>query len=461
MQAAKPPSTGSSAAQQAAAFRSRRYLPTTAGLFTLAFLFAFESLAVGTVMPVVAQELDGLALYGLAFGAPMATAVVSVALAGGWTDARGPAPALRFGVVLFSLGLVAAALAPTMALLVLGRALQGLGAGLAGVAMYVVIARAYPQAMRAKAFTVLSSGWVFPALVGPAIAGFLNGLLGWRAVFGIAPVLALVAYAGLAPALRRLPGTAPWHPDYRRTVWALLAAAGILGIGLTGGGTEVPALLPAALCAAAVLWAGPRLLPPRTWTLGRGLPAVISLRGFIGAAFAGAEAYVPLAVSEHRGFTPTQAGLLLTVSAVSWFGGSLAAANLAILADKVARVRLGALLMTAGLAATALCLNPDISIVLPALGWAVAGAGIGMAFPTLSVLVLDYSADGEEGANSSSLQINDNLVQALWLALGGVAFAALLPVAPLAAFIGAFASAAALAGAALLLSGRLAPRRQP
>ncbi len=440
-------------------FWSRRYLPTTAGLFTLAFLFAFEALAVGTVMPVVAGELDGLSLYGLAFGAPMATAVVTIALAGSWTDTRGPAPALRTGVVLFSAGLVAAALAQSMLMLVLGRSLQGLGAGLAGVAMYVVIARAYPQAMRAKAFVVLSSGWVFPALVGPAIAGFLNDLLGWRAVFGVAPVLAVTAYAGLAPVLRKLPGTQPWRPDYARMLWALVAAAGILGIGLTGSEASGWALLPAAVCAAAVLLAGPRLLPPRTWTLGRGLPAVISLRGFIGAAFAGAEAYLPLALAEHRGFTPTQAGLLLTVSALTWFGGSLAAANLAILANKVARVRLGALLMAVGIAATACCLNPQISIWVPALGWAVAGMGIGMAFPTLSVLVLDYSAEGEEGANSSSLQVNDNLVQALWLALGSVAFAALLPVAPLAAFIGAFASAAALSAGALALSGRLGPRR--
>ena len=265
------------------------------------------------------------------------------------------------------------------------------------------------------------------------------------------------------PVLRQLPGSRAWRPDYRRTAWALLAAAGILGIGLSGGahdgGASGRTLLPAGLCALAVLIAGPMLLPSRTWTLGRGLPAVISLRGFIGAAFAGAEAYLPLALFEHRGFTPTQAGLLLTVSAVTWFGGSLAAANLALLANKISRVRLGALMMAAGIAVTALCINPEISIVLPVLGWAAAGAGIGMAFPTLSVLVLDFSAEGEEGGNSSSLQVNDNLVQALWLALGSVAFAALFPVAPLAAFIGAFASAAALAAGALVLSGRLGTQR--
>ncbi|WP_283997372.1 MFS transporter [Arthrobacter sp. zg-Y1143] len=454
---------GTDAAGTGPGFWSRRYLPTTVGLFTLAFLFAFEALAVGTVMPVVAAELDGLSLYGLAFGAPMATAVVTIALAGGWTDARGPAPALRVGVVLFSAGLIAAALSQSMLMLVLGRSLQGLGAGLAGVAMYVVVARAYPHSMRAQAFTVISSGWVFPALVGPAIAGFLNGLLGWRAVFAVAPLLAVTAYAGLAPVLRKMPGTLRWQPDYRRTAWALLAAAGVLGIGLSGAGSDGAAtglaLLPAGLCAAAVLVAGPRLLPPRTWTLGRGLPAVISLRGLVGAAFAGAEAYLPLALYEHRGFSPTQAGLLLTVSAVAWFGGSLAAANLALLGNKIARVRLGALLMVAGIAVTALCINPQVSIVLPVLGWAAAGAGMGMAFPTLSVLVLDYSDEGREGGNSSSLQVNDNLVQALWLALGSVAFAALFPVAPLAAFVGAFASAAALAAGALVLSGRLGPRR--
>ncbi|MFT4471336.1 hypothetical protein ACMX2H_15645 [Arthrobacter sulfonylureivorans] len=78
-----------------------------------------------------------------------------------------------------------------------------------------------------------------------------------------------------------------------------------------------------------------------------------------------------------------------------------------------------------------------------------------MAFSTLSVLMLDCSRDGEEGANSSAMQINDAVMESLWLALGSVAFALLLPVAALWAFGLAFGSSFLLAAAALLLVRRL------
>ena len=185
-------------------------------------------------MPVVGRELNGLAAYAISFSAPMAVSVLGIALAGSWTDARGPAPVLRFGVGLFSLGLAAAALAPTMAVFLVGRGVQGFGSGLAGVGMYVLIAKAYPQAMRARVFTVLTSGWVLPALAGPAAAGALNDLLGWRWVFGLAPAVAVVAWLALFPALRRTSGTGAVKNDGARAVWAAAVAAGILGVGYAG-----------------------------------------------------------------------------------------------------------------------------------------------------------------------------------------------------------------------------------
>ncbi|EMY33109.1 major facilitator transporter, partial [Arthrobacter crystallopoietes BAB-32] len=69
---------------------SKTYRATTAGIFALAFLSAFEAIAVATVMPVVARDLDGLALYAIAFSTPLAVLVVATAMAGGWIDARGP-----------------------------------------------------------------------------------------------------------------------------------------------------------------------------------------------------------------------------------------------------------------------------------------------------------------------------------------------------------------------------------
>lgn len=442
---------------------SRTYRTTSIGLFALAFLFAFEALAVATVMPVVARDLDGLSVYALAFGAPMALSVVSIGLGGGWSDARGPAPALRLGVLLFTGGLVMAAAAPSMGVLLVGRGLQGFGSGLAGVAMYVVVARAYPDALRPQAFTILTSGWVLPGIIGPVLAGAINDALGWRWVFGLAPVLAVAAYLALEPVLRRIGSTGNWRVSPARLGWSLAAATGILGLGSIGslgtGGTA-PAgwiLVLGAVCAAAVLAGGPRLLPRGTWTVRRGLPAVIASRGFVGAAFVGAETYLPLALVEQRGFSPTQAGALLSVSALSWFAGSWLAANWGLLRGRILRVRLGTLLLAAGVAPVLASVHPDLPVAFVVAGWAVAGLGIGMGFSTLSVLLLDYSRPGEEGANSSALQINDNLVQSLWLAVSGIGFSVLLTASPTYAFTAVFTGALLLALAAFCATGRLRP----
>src|SRR5919199_4401582 len=84
--------------------RSHRAL--TVGLLALVSLIAFETLAVGAVMPVVARDLDGVPLYALAFATPVATALAGMVLAGSWADARGPAGPVRAGTALFAAGLL-------------------------------------------------------------------------------------------------------------------------------------------------------------------------------------------------------------------------------------------------------------------------------------------------------------------------------------------------------------------
>ena len=66
------------------------YAATTIGMFALIAFVAFEAMAVTTVMPTVARELDGVSLYALSFAAPLASGVVGMVAAGMWSDRRGP-----------------------------------------------------------------------------------------------------------------------------------------------------------------------------------------------------------------------------------------------------------------------------------------------------------------------------------------------------------------------------------
>src|SRR5712691_5662612 len=164
----------------------------TGGLVLTITFVASEALAVVTVMPVVARDLGGLRLYGWVFSAFMLGTVIGIVAAGREADRRGPVVPYVAGLLLFGAGLTVAGLAPSMPVLVVGRVLQGLGAGAMPAVAYVAIGRSLPERLRAQMMAVLSTAWVAPGLAGPALSAEIARLFGWRWVFlGLLPFVAL------------------------------------------------------------------------------------------------------------------------------------------------------------------------------------------------------------------------------------------------------------------------------
>ena len=192
--------------------------PILIGMIALVSLGAFEAMAVSTAMPVIAEALDGLSLFAPAFAMTMATSVMGMVLAGRSTDRGGVGPALLGGVGVFVAGLLLAGLAPSMGVLIVGRALQGLGSGAYIVALYIVVARVFEGHARARVLAMFSAAWVVPSLVGPLVAGFIVEHLGWRWVFLSVAILALPATALLVSAVRTTttPSPQPSQPDADR-----------------------------------------------------------------------------------------------------------------------------------------------------------------------------------------------------------------------------------------------------
>src|SRR3712207_6308802 len=139
-------------------------------------------------MPDVEDDLGGLAFYGWVFSGFMLACLVGIAYAGPLADERGPAQPFLAGLALFSVGLVAGGLAPTMPALVGARVVQGLGAGAIPAVAYASIGRSLPEAARPRMFAVLSTAWVLPGIFGPAVASVVADTVGWRWVFlGLLP----------------------------------------------------------------------------------------------------------------------------------------------------------------------------------------------------------------------------------------------------------------------------------
>ncbi len=388
---------------------SPRYRATTIGMVALVALHAFEALAVAAAMPTVAEALDGLRLYALAFGGTLATSVIGMTLAGRWADRHGPARPLWYGLGCFVLGLLLAGFAMRMGMLVAGRLLQGLGAGAISVSLYVMVGRSYPEHLRPKVFAAFSAGWVVPSMIGPALSGLIVQHLGWRWVFLAVPLLAVPAALLLRPALaRRQPSDAGNSDDGRGNVVRWASGASL----------------------AALLFCVHRLLPAGTLLLRRGLPSVIALRGIAAAAFFACEAYLPLLLQRERGLSPSWAGAVLSLGALGWFAGSWLQGHQQRGWSRQQLLRVGTPLMTIGIAATLAVLFNAVPLPVALVGWAMTGFGMGMIYASLSVLTLSLSAPHEQGANTSALQLSEALSVTTALAVSGALFALFVETAP-------------------------------
>ena len=391
-------------------------------------LFAFEGMAVATVMPVVAIEFDGLGLYAWAFNAYVACSLVGMVISGTWCDRDGPRRAMWSGLSLFAGGAVVAGIAWSMPVLIAARGLQGLGGGALIVATYVLIARAFPEHLRPKAFSLLAASWVVPAIVGPLIAGWLTESLSWRYAFWLVPLVLVLPALLLRSILREHDGGSGDRGRSGRAVPALVTA---MGLTLAMAAFVRPAGLPLwadALGLVAglgmLLFGVRRLLPAGSLRLRRGLPTTVLMRGILAGAFFGAEAFIPLALVEQRGYTVTLAGLVLSVSAFGWWAGSYSQSRIPESTDRSATVRVGALFVAAGLASLPLCLVPGIPAFVCAVSYFIASIGMGLCFPSIAVQTLRLSPESEKGANSAALQISDAILSSLALGVLGAIHAA-------------------------------------
>lgn len=459
MSATTPPAENS--AEPAERLLGHRYGAVTVGTVALVTFLAFEALGVATAMPAVAEALGGLKLYALAFGAPLAAAIVGMVLSGSWNDTLGPARPLMIGAVLYVAGVVTAGLAHSMGMVAVGRGVQGLGSGLMIVALYVLVARVYPEHLRPKIFAAFSAAWVLPALVGPTISGLIVEHLGWRWVFLAVAALVPPAMLLVWPGLRRIPLEFRDHADgrllTRRLAWAIGAgvAASLLHMAAHAPALTMTVLL--VLGTVGVVITAPRLLPRGTFTAHHGLPTVIALRGLAGAAFLGAEVFIPLLLVRERGLSPTLAGVVLTVGALTWSVGSWLQGH-GVMPDRRLRLRAGMTLLAAGIVSTALLVASVVPVAVGIAAWALSGLGMGLVYPTLSVLVLELSAPSDQGRNSSSLQIADTLFTTLTLAVTGTAFAALLAYSTTWPFLAGFAISGLIAALGIVIAGRALPQ---
>ena len=177
------------------------WLPAVAVLVGGVLLHSMNVLMLATVLPSVVDDLGGAALMSWTSSAFLASSIVAATCTGYLTAILGARTVFCAGALIFGLGALTCALAPSMAQVVAGRFVQGFGGGLLTAMAYVLVRSTFPETLWARGFTLLSGAWSLSIVVGPLVGGVFARYGDWRGAFflvtAIAGVLALVAWRAL------------------------------------------------------------------------------------------------------------------------------------------------------------------------------------------------------------------------------------------------------------------------
>lgn len=374
------------------------------------WLNAADTLVTVTVMPSVVADIGGYAFFGWATGAFLLGAVCAGAASGVGTRRFGLRTAMAVAGGAYALGCAADALAGTMPLFLVGRLIQGCGAGgIIGLA-FVAVGAVFPESLWARVFSAVTGVWGVATLLGPLVGGLFAGAgpSQWRGAFWFFAVQGVVF---LLAALRLLPGAPAAVEDARGpplTQLGLIAAgvtalagAGVVGSAplallLTVGGVGLMVL--------AVIADGRStrpMLPKDSRRLDRASGAGFLTIFLLQAAVISWSVYGGAFLQAVDEVTPLVSGYVVGFEALGW---TLCALAISGVDDRgqALFIRLGPLLVCAGLGLLILTIGRR-DLVWPAAASALIGAGFGAFWSFLNRKILASLPPAERSLGSSAI----------------------------------------------------------
>lgn len=407
------------------AFRGQYFWPSVTALAGIS-VGSVDQYVVNTSMPRVLDELGQPVLYAWVAAAFVLAQIVGMSLAGAWRDRSGLRLPFLVSIAVFFAGSMLCAGAPSMLLLVFARGFQGLGGGALSALSFAAVAD-YPEALRIRMYSVISTMWGIVALCGPLLGGAITDLAGWRWIFLANAPLCVVA---TAIALRGLSNTRSGAVGRPIPIIRSLLLAATVGLLVASPSAEPPRAVALAAIGLALGWlylrqerrAAVPVIPLDTWR-GRGAVGSSMLATmFVTAGYIGSGIFLPLYLQNIRGETAFTAGLVLSAGGVSWTVGSL----IGVRAVGVWRKRvmvMGALMICTGISSVALqTITGPHPLALIAISWCFAAIGVGIALLHLMNWTVSYSPADQRGVASAAVQT----ARLLGAAAGGALMGALL-----------------------------------
>lgn len=396
-------------------------------------LYAMNLYFTAALMPSIVAEIGGQRYYAWVTTGFVIAAIVASLFVSRTLERGGPAPAYVAGFAIFALGAAINAASPAMPLLIAGRVVQGLGGGLLAGLGYAVIRAALPERHWARATGVVSAMWGLGTLFGPALGGLFAEWGLWRWSYGGLALCALAfaivarrAFAGMAAPGHRAPvPLASLVPLILATIAISLSA--LVPIGWPTMATVGLGLVLLWLFVIVERRSQETILPRITYRRGNSLKWIYLTVAALSAGVM-VETFIPLFGQQLAGLSPLVAGFLGAALSLTWVVAQLFVVSVTGETGRRRAIRLGPLMLTAGLVAYGLLQGAGAgtgTVLLWAVVLGVAGVGIGLAWPLLGVAAMRSTDDPAEGGKAAAaITITQLIAFAITSALAGTLMAA-------------------------------------
>jgi EmrB/QacA subfamily drug resistance transporter len=397
------------------------------GIMLAMLLGSLDQTIVATAMPTIGQELGDIHLLSWIVTAYLLTATAVTPLYGKMSDIAGRRVTLLVAIGLFVLGSVASALAPNMTVLILARALQGLGGGGLIALPQTIIADVVSPKERGRYQGYIAAVFITSSIAGPLLGGLIAEYLHWSVIFWINVPLGFLAFWMTSTLLKKLPHyERPHRLDLLGA--ALMAAATVtMMLALNWGGLTYPWGSPVILglfVLSALLWiafvwrlatASEPLIPAEILT------HPIVAMGTVAACFAmgtfiGLIIYLPIYLETVYDFSASDSGFALMPFMIGTMFGAAGTGRMMPTVTHYKRMpMIGLIIAIAALAVLAAMPRglPDIWLEV-VLG--IAGLGLGTVLPVATVSVQNAVSQHQMGTATAAMNFFRSLGGALVVA---------------------------------------------
>ena len=379
------------------------------------FLGAVEGTVVTTAIPTIVKDLQGFEIISLVFSVYLLTSAISTPIYGKLSDLYGRKNILSIGIIIFLVGSCLCGVSQTMYMLILARAIQGVGAGAIFTVTYTIVGDVFTVEEKPKVQGIIGTVWGIASLAGPFLGGILIDMLSWHWIFFINLPFGILSVILLQKNLHETFEKKKHTIDFAGIITLSIAMIIFLNIFLSSENVSfnrnifIVASVMITIILLLVFYKIERkakepIIPFDIFTK---TSTIINLVSFLASAvLIGADVYLTIYMQNVLGFNAKVSGLALAPMSVSWLIASVVLGKcIGKYGGKAVIIISNVILLISTILLPTLTINSSILLVLVYVF--IMGFGFGGAFTTLTIIVqesVEYNKRGVAMATNSLLR---------------------------------------------------------